>query len=89
MKYGYANSMGRNEIQELLNQEPFAAFRIHVTSGDVYEVRDPQSVVVMRNRLFIAFPGGDRWTFVPFLHISSLESLHNGRTRRPPKRKPR
>ena len=85
----YTTKVGRNELQELLNREPFEAFRIHVSSGDMYEVKDPQSVVVMRSRLFIAFPGGDRWTFVPFLHISAVESLGNGRAHKPRKRKRR
>lgn len=81
--------MGRDEIQDLLNRAPFEAFRIHVSGGDVYEVKDPQSVVVMRSRLFISFPGGDRWTFVPIPHISAVESLGNGRAHNPRKRKRR
>lgn len=71
--------MHQDDIRELLTADPFEPFRIHVTSGAVYEVRDPQSVVLMKSRLFIAFPGGDKWLFIPYLHVSAVESLRNGR----------
>ena len=51
------------------------AFRIRLTSGDGYEVRDPNSVALGRSRLFIAFCDSDRWTFVPYLHIAAIESV--------------
>lgn len=76
--------MNRDEIQELLDHEPFEPFRIRVSSGDAYDVRDPGLVVVMRSRLFLAFPKTDRWTLIPFLLIAAIETLANGHR---PKRK--
>ena len=44
------------------------------TSGDAYDVQDPHSVALMKNRLFLALPT-DRSVLVPYLHIAALESV--------------
>lgn len=36
------------------------------------------AVAVMKTQLFIALPDGERWAFVPYLHIASVEALSNG-----------
>jgi len=79
--------MNPDEIRNLLRHDPFEPFRIKLSSGDVYDVRDPNSVALGKNRLFIAFPEGDSWTFIPYLHIAAVESAHNGPTRKPSRRK--
>jgi len=78
--------MVAKELQELLDQDPFEPFRIRLSSGDVYEIRDPALTVAMRSRLFIAFPRTDRWTFIPFLHIAAVEKLGNGNGHKPRRR---
>ncbi len=67
--------MGPEEIRDLPRRDPFEPFRIRLTRGDAYEVRDPNAVAVMKNQLFIVFPAGERWTFRPHLHIAAVESL--------------
>ena len=80
--------MNADEIREILDKEPFEPFRIRLSSGDAYEIRNPGLVTVMRSRLFIAFSKSDRWTFVPFLHIAAIEAL-NGHIGKSRGRKPR
>ena len=70
--------MIEKELRELLEREPFTAFRIRVSSGDEYEIRNPALTIVMRSRLMIYFPKSDRWTLVPYLHIAAIEALGNG-----------
>lgn len=65
--------MNREALQELLRKEPFEPFRIRLSSGDFYEVRDPSSVALMKNRAFIAMPDGERWSFCAYLHIAAVE----------------
>jgi len=79
--------MNPDEIRNLLRHDPFKPFKIKLSSGDAYDVCDPNSVALGKSRLFIAFPKSDRWTFVPYLHIAAIESAHNGRTRKPSRRK--
>lgn len=75
------------ELEELLEREPFEPFRIRLSSGDVYEIRNPALTVPMRSRLLIVFPKSDRWTLVPFLHIAAIERLDNGNGHKPRRRK--
>ena len=79
--------MAADGIRDLLKREPFEPFRVRLTSGDHYDIRDPLSAALMKSRLFIALPRSERWVIVPFLHIAALETLHNGRPRSPRKRR--
>jgi hypothetical protein len=78
--------MTAEELRELLDRDPFQPFRVRLTSGDAYEIRNPGLAMVMKSRLFIAAPHSDRWTLVPFLHIAAIETLGNGHARKPPRR---
>jgi hypothetical protein len=71
--------MNPDQVRELLRAEPFEPFNIRLTSGNALLVSDPNSVALMNNRLFIAFPDGEHWAFCPYLHIAALESVGNGR----------
>ena len=79
--------MTAEELREFLEREPFEPVRVRLSSGDAYEIRNPVLAVVMRSRLFIASPGTDRWTLIPFLHIAAVETIANGHARRSPRRK--
>lgn len=79
---GYAGGMNPDEIRELLRRDPFEPFRFHLTSGDTYEIRDPNSVALGERRVFVAFPKGDKLAFFPYLHIAAVETLGNGRSSR-------
>jgi hypothetical protein len=83
----YTLDMTADELREFLEREPFEPVRVRLSSGDAYEIRNPGLAVVMRSRLFIASPGTDRWTLIPFLHIAAVKTLANGHARRPPRRK--
>jgi hypothetical protein len=73
--------MNANELRRMLNHEPFEPFRIRLSSGDAYEVRDPDSVAVGRNRAFIFFTDRAGWTFFSYLHVAAVESLADGHRR--------
>jgi hypothetical protein len=77
---------GAENIREKLDREPLEPFRIRVTSGDSYVVRNPDLTVLMRTELFIAEADSDRHVFVPLRHIAVLEAVGrssgNGRGRR-------
>ena len=61
------------DIRELLDREPFEQFRIHMTDGHAYEVINPQLVVPMDTKLFIALPN-DRWKFLSYQNVTRIES---------------
>ncbi len=78
--------MSADDVRELLNRDPFEPFRFQLTSGDTYEIRDPNSVALGTRRVFIAVPATDRFVFFPYLHIAAIETLGNSH---PPGRKRR
>ncbi|MBI4716466.1 MAG: hypothetical protein HY763_01560 [Planctomycetes bacterium] len=71
-----------DQLRELLRREPFKPFRLVLSSGRHYDVRNPELVVPMRSEVFIAFPDGDRWTHLPYLHIAAIEAVPNGGQRK-------
>jgi len=66
--------MRPEDIQELLDRRPFVPFRIFLTSGDQFDITGRHSVAVGRGSIFIVLPD-DRWKWVPYRQISSLETL--------------
>lgn len=71
--------MTRENMGELLERDPFVSFRLVMSSGKSYDVTTPNSAMLLKNEVFVVFPDRERWAHVPFLHISSIEVLHNGR----------
>ncbi len=83
----YNAGMIRDNIRELLDRDPFAPFRLVLSSGRHYDVLDPQMTVLLKSEIFIAFPDGERSSLIPLLHVTSVETLSNDRRRRTPRRK--
>ena len=65
-------------IQHMLDQSPFTPFRVCLSNGESYEVRNPHMVALMKSKAFIALPHSERWAFVSYLHIAALESISDG-----------
>jgi hypothetical protein len=76
--------MIRDKIRELLDRDPFAVFRLVLSSGRHYDVVDPQMTVLLKSEIFVAFPDGERSSLIPLLHVTSVETLPDGRGRRTP-----
>lgn len=74
--------MTADNIRNLLERDPFIPFRLVMTGGGHYDIENPALVMVLKSEVFIAFPDGERWAHVPFLHIASIETRTNGHGRR-------
>jgi hypothetical protein len=72
-------------IREMLHREPFESFRLVTSSGESYVVHNPDLLALLKSEVFIAQPNSDKRTFVPLLHVTAVETLHNGR--KTPRRK--
>jgi hypothetical protein len=71
-------------IQKHLLNEPFQPFRIYVSDGAVYEVRQPEMVLVMQREVIIGLPKpGEQFpqhvAYCDLLHITRIEPI-NGKT---------
>jgi hypothetical protein len=66
--------MNDQDLLELLNRAPFSPFRLRLSNGEVHEVRNPDTVVVMKTKVFIAFDD-DRFVLIPLRHVASVEGV--------------
>jgi len=62
-------------IQDLLQREPFAPFRIITTGGDSYDVTHANLVAMGQSWIFYCYPRSDRFVFIPYNQVSSVEKL--------------
>jgi len=79
-------------VQKQLLREPFQPFRLCLSDGAAYEVRQPEMVLVMQREVVIALPKpGERFpkhlVYCDLLHIMRIEPI-NGRSA-PPRPKAR
>jgi hypothetical protein len=79
--------MIRENILEMLDKEPFSPFRILTSGGEAFIIRDPHSVALMKSNVFIATPGTDRSTYIPYLHVAAVDTVTNGHSTRRRKRR--
>lgn len=66
--------MSADDLKGLLDRSPFEPFRVKLSSGDHYDVRNPHAVALMQSRMFITFPE-DRWVLVPYRHVAAIVPL--------------
>ena len=76
----------RNDILELINREPFEAFRIVLASGEGFEVSNPNLVAMGETTMHIYLPRSDRYAILRLNQVTSVEvGKENGRrTRKKP-----
>ena len=73
--------MTPDTIQKHLLRQPFEPFRVCLSDGASYEVRQPEMVLVMQREVLIALPdSGERFpknlVYCDLLHITRLEPIN-------------
>lgn len=73
--------MRAEEVGELLRTRPFVPLRFHMTDGRTYDVRHPDNVIVLRQRVDIGVPFDgspvvmERVEHLSLLHVVRIEQL--------------
>ena len=67
--------MNMETIREWLGRKPFEPFVLKLSSGETYEVRHPENVIVLKSRLILGFPETDHSVHVSLIHINSIQAL--------------
>jgi hypothetical protein len=65
--------MSGDSIRERLRKQPFEAFEVDMSSGDVYPVRHPEQSLVTGANLYVWYPETDHVASLSLLHITGLE----------------
>jgi hypothetical protein len=74
-------------VQKHLLHQPFQPFRICLSDGTTYDVRQPEMVLVMQREVVVALPkSGEQFprhlVYCDLLHITRIEPI-NGRETKP------
>lgn len=68
---------------DLLSDEPFKPFRLHLASGRMFDVRHPEMIEIGKSVVTVYAPpdgdshGPDRWRKVSLTLLESIESLES------------
>jgi hypothetical protein len=67
--------MSGDSIRELLRAQPFEPFEVHLSSGDVYQVKHPEQCLLTGASLYIWYPDdpNDHVARCSLLHITGVE----------------
>ena len=66
--------MNAETVRELLRHRPFQPFKLRMTNGDVFEVKHPESVLVLKTKVIVGDPENDRSWICSLLHVAAIES---------------
>lgn len=65
----------KEELIEHLRRDPFVPFRITVTSGQGYEITNPQLVALGESLMHVMVPKSDRYSVLRLNQLASIELL--------------
>jgi len=82
----YGLRMIADTIREHLDRQPFEPFASRTSGGQAYRVANPDLVVVMKSKVFVAEPNSDRSATISYLHVATVESV-GGKVARSRKRR--
>ena len=63
------------EIRELLDREPFVPFRIVLTGGLAYDVRNPHLAALGKSVIHVMHPRSDRYDILRQNQVAASEVL--------------
>ena len=70
--------MRPDDVREYLDQRPFHPFRIHLSSGMFFDIRQPELVTLGHSAMTIGLPVEDsmqRFVVIALVHVVWLEVL--------------
>jgi hypothetical protein len=73
-------------LRDMLARRPFEPFRVRLSSGDAYDVRHPETALLLRNGIYIAIPDRqdelpDRAIWCSLLRVAAVEPVNVGPAR--------
>jgi hypothetical protein len=67
--------MNAEPIQAMLRRQPFAPFEVHLSNGEVYEVRHPENAILMKSNLMLVYPEKDSFVIASMAQVSNVQPL--------------
>jgi hypothetical protein len=69
--------MNSDVIRQLAARRPFEPFTLHLSGGETYQVRHPETVAIGKQRLVVVDPESDQMAICSLLHVTSVETLQS------------
>ncbi|HUY33776.1 MAG TPA: hypothetical protein VMV69_13580 [Pirellulales bacterium] len=67
--------MNTEAIQAMMRRQPFAPFEVHLSNGEVHEVRHPENAVLLKSNLFLFYPEKDSFVISAVSHVAGVQPL--------------
>ena len=72
--------MTTTSLWDRIREKPFRPFRLHISSGQSYDVRHPEFIAISRNRIVVSIDEGpdgipERQVVISPLHVTSAEDV--------------
>jgi hypothetical protein len=73
--------MTQNDLREAARRQPFEPFRVVLTTGEKYDIRHPDLIMVGRRAVIIGIPSDeaptvfDRTVKVDLFHVVGIEAV--------------
>jgi len=64
--------MNAEALRELLAVRPFEPVEVELSSGQVFHIKHPEKVMVLKNTLVVTDPEKDRVQWTSLIHITSV-----------------
>jgi len=67
--------MNAETVREFLTRRPFQPLLVHLSNGEVHQIRHPEFAILLKSTLVIGVPDFDRVICCALLHIASIERV--------------
>jgi len=64
--------MSSEAVQKLLATRPFEPLQVELSSGQVWTMRHPENVLVLKNTLVVTEPETDTVRWISLIHVVSI-----------------
>jgi len=68
--------MNADTLRQMLRRRPFLPFEIHMSNGEVYQVRYPDFAFVLRSNFVIGDPDADNIAICALDQMASVNAPH-------------
>lgn len=65
--------MNAEPIQAMLRRQPFAPFEVHLSNGEVYEVRHQENAILMKSNLMLVYPEKDTFVIAAMAQVANVQ----------------
>jgi hypothetical protein len=65
--------MNAEARRKLLSARPFEPLEVELSSGQIFSIRHPENVIVLKNTLVVADPETDTVQWTSLIHIAAVQ----------------